>query len=195
MLSLVEVRSIRLPTGSAVRGADLSADGDVLYWTDSSVIVVASDSASGSIHLCRGQLFRPVGAAFAGPDSRVEIVDAGYRSVYRATREGSCTRQLLPLYAKDIADAVHDDAGWLLLLSAKERKAEVARFRYGADPVRLFEFAQDSATPTDLASSYFGLSNGFARLVNVLAVHVDSSGHVRNRPVGIVRAPGRSAAR
>lgn len=97
-LSLVEVRSIQLPIGSAVRGADISAHGDVLYWSDSSVVVVSNDSASGGDYLCRGQLFRPVSAAFAERDSAVEIVDAGYRSVYRATvaesARASCSRSM-----------------------------------------------------------------------------------------------------
>lgn len=39
-------------------------------------------------------------------------------------------------------------------------KGEVVRFRYGAEPVRLFEFSQNSATPTDLRSSYSGAANG-----------------------------------
>lgn len=53
----------------------------------------------------------------------MEIVDAGYRSVYRATRGGSCSRQLLPLFAKSVVDAVRDDAKWLLLLNPVKEKA------------------------------------------------------------------------
>jgi hypothetical protein len=198
LLSLVEVRSIPLPAGSLVRGASLSLHGDVLYWSDSSVIMVPNDGTSNAVHLCRGQLFQPVSAAFAAQDTLVEIVDAGYRSVYRSARGGSCTRQLLPIYAKHVADAVRDDTGWLLLLNSTERKGQVIRLRYGVEPSQLFEFVQDSATPTDLTSTYFGVADG--RLIGATInwpftwILQDTLGIVQLRAsaLGVESSPGES---
>ncbi|MEK7668311.1 MAG: hypothetical protein AAB409_06655, partial [Gemmatimonadota bacterium] len=113
--SLIEIAAYPLPPRFALRGAAVNDAGSVLYWTDSSAVVVAQSSAGIEI-VCRRGLRRPIGAAFVSDGSGVEIVDAGSRAVLR--RDGDCHQVFALRAAGEFVSAGRTSSGWVFGLVA-----------------------------------------------------------------------------
>ena len=111
-LELHDVAVVQMPPLSAVRGANVNADGDVIVWTDSSVAVFGTKSGSITI-VCPNSRRLPVAAAFA-PHGAIEVVDSVSSTVGRRTADGECANLFRVAGNVAVVSGVRLTMGWVL---------------------------------------------------------------------------------
>ena len=152
-IQLTELSALSLPPAFGLRGAGLTADGTLLYWSDTSAHVAYSDGRA-NLRLCGRVLRRVVAAAFVAADSVVELIDAAEPSIIRAGPSNTCARSPIRPHGSEVIAAVFSPDGWTVTLRRGLVTADVMRVVFGTGATKLYEFSHHPRSPFDLEAAY-----------------------------------------
>jgi len=195
-LNLTELNAIELSGSFLPRGAHLTAQGDVLYWNDTSMFTSRRTGVE-RLELCEGQLNRVVAAAFVSGDSIINILEASEPAIIRATVSGGCQRQPFQAGTAEVTSGIVSPERVTVALRRGAVTAEVLSVTFGSELHKLFEYSHSPKSPFDLNAS-FVTGNSTRTLLASMNwpfewVALDSTGHVILRAQAVDRTGDQSS--